>query len=181
MSLRFHSNGWMACNCLDIWFSYNLTCSPSSPIYGPFYHVLVTQNCSVVSFARIHCFRTSLNCLGISVCHVCSGDVLFINTDLVLLILAVLTYFHTSVMFNSWHQVFWKLVEAMKSYGRTMSSSPFIKSSFWISFSHLQRHIIFSLPSWMSNSLYQVCFMPQVHRMEVEAIVSALSTPFLPN
>ena len=64
-------------------------------------------------------------------------------------------------MFDSWYQVFWKLEEAMKSYGRTISSSLFIKSSFWVSFSQLQRHINFSLPSWMSNSLYQVCFMPQ--------------------
>ena len=79
MPLGCHLNGWMACNCLNMWFSYILTCSPS-PISGPFFYVLVTQNCSVISLERFHCFKTSLSCLGISAWHVCSGNVLFINT-----------------------------------------------------------------------------------------------------
>src|ERR1700689_2030111 len=52
----------------------------------------MTQNCSVISLERFHCFKTSLSCLGISAWHVCSGNVLFINTDSVLLLLAEFTY-----------------------------------------------------------------------------------------
>ena len=81
MPLGCPLSSWIACNCLNMWFSYGSPCSPCSSIYGLFSHVLVIQNCSMASMKRFHCISTAFNCFEVSVWHVCSGNVLFINTD----------------------------------------------------------------------------------------------------
>jgi len=56
-----------------------------------------------------HCFKTLLSCLGISAWHVCSGNVLFINTDPVLLLLTA--FIHISPM------LLWCIISDIKCSG----------------------------------------------------------------